>query len=108
MTPIKIITEYTLLKSLIKIPELISFLREKNISVCGICDEELFGVMEFYEACKNNNIKPIIGLSINIEGHNIYLYPKNYDGYQKLLKINTNKFSNENTFEISKIIIFLL
>lgn len=99
MTPIKIITEYSLLKSLIKIPELISFLRDKNISTCGICDEELFGVMEFYEACKNNDIKPIIGLSINIEGHNIYLYPKNYDGYQKLLRINTNKFSNENTFE---------
>ena len=99
MTPLKIITEYSLLKSLIKIPELISFLREKNISVCGICDDELFGVMEFYESCKNNDIKPIIGLSINIDGHNICLYPKNYGGYQKLLKINTNKFSNENTFE---------
>ena len=99
MTPIKIITEYSLLKSLITIPKLVSFLQSNKIDTCGICDNELFGVMEFYEACKNNNIKPIIGLEIAIDTHKISLYPKNYKGFQKLLKINTKKFTLENTFE---------
>ncbi len=99
MTPIKIKTEYSLLKSLITIPKLMNFLHAHNINACGICDDELFGVMEFYEACLKNNIKPIIGLEITIDGHRICIYPKNYQGYQKLLKINTLKFTNENTYQ---------
>ena len=99
MTPIKIITEYSLLKSLITIPKLVSFLQSNKIDTCGICDNELFGVMEFYETCKNNNIKPIIGLEIILDTHKISLYPKNYKGFQKLLKINTKKFTLENTYE---------
>ena len=99
MTPIKIKTEYSLLKSLITIPKLMSFLHAHNINTCGICDDELFGVMEFYEACHKNNIKPIIGLAITIEDHKIGIYPKNYRGYQKLLRINTLKFTNENTYQ---------
>ena len=55
--PLKVTTDYTLLKSLIKIPDLISFLREKNITACGICDENLYGVLDFYFSCKKNNIK---------------------------------------------------
>ena len=60
--PLKVTTDYSLLKSLIKIPELINFLLEKNIKVCGICDDNLYGVFDFYNACKNNRIKPIVGL----------------------------------------------
>ena len=47
MIPLKVITEYSLLKSLIKIPDLIKHLTSHNINVCGICDDELFGLMEF-------------------------------------------------------------
>ena len=93
MIELKINTEYSLLKSLIKIPDLISFLNTKNIKVCGICDDELFGVCEFYNLCLKNDIKPIIGLDVVVEDNHIYLYPKNYKGYQKLLKINTKKFN---------------
>ena len=99
MTPIKIVTEYSLLKSLIKIPTLMKFLNANNIKVCGICDDELFGIMDFYENCVSNNIKPIIGLEIEVDGIKVMLYPKNYKGYLKLLKINTAKYKNENTFE---------
>ncbi len=89
--PLKVTTDYSLLKSLIKIPELINFLLEKNIKVCGICDDNLYGVFDFYNACKNNRIKPIVGLSIKIKDLEIYLYAKNYLGYKNLLKIHTIK-----------------
>ena len=36
-----------------------------------------------------NNIKPIIGLDVIINDYHIYLYAKNYKGYQNLLKMNT-------------------
>lgn len=88
LIPLKITTEYSLLKSLIKLPDLISFLNENNIKECAICDENLNGFMDFYLKCKENNIKPIIGLDTVYESMHIYAYAKNYLGYQELLKID--------------------
>ena len=101
-TPLKITTDYTLLKSLIKVPDLITFLCENNIKVCGICDENLYGVLDFYYACKKNGIKPIIGLNIKIEKLNIYLYAMNFEGYKNLLKVHTFKEKNDLTIETLK------
>jgi len=88
-TSLKVTTDYTLLKSLIKIKDLIDFCVSKNILSCGICDTNLFGSIEFYKLAKKNNIKPIIGLEINYNNDKIYLYAKNYEGYKNLLIINT-------------------
>ncbi len=93
--PLKVTTDYSLLKSLIKVPDLINFLSEKKITVCGICDENLYGVLEFYYACKKNNIKPIVGLNITINDLDIYLYAMNFEGYKNLLKIHTLKEKND-------------
>ncbi len=87
--PIKITSDYSLLKSMIKINDLMDYCNNHDIKTCGICDENLFGVMCFYNNCKKNNIKPLIGLDIILDNNHIYLYAKNYDGYQNLLKINT-------------------
>ena len=89
--PLKITTDYTLLKSLIKVQDLIKFLNSNNINICGICDENLYGVLEFYFTCKKNNIKPIIGLHVKINNLDIYLYAMNNKGYKNLLKIHTLK-----------------
>lgn len=86
---IKVTTEYSLLESMIKIDELMSFCKENNISACGMCDNNLFGVIEFYEKCLKNNIKPLIGLEIKLTNLKLYLYAKNYSGYQNLIKLNT-------------------
>ena len=86
--PLKVTTDYSLLKSLIKVKDLIDFCVHKNIKSCGICDTNLFGSIEFYKLCKKNNIKPIIGIEIKLLENIIYLYAKNYDGYKNLLKIN--------------------
>ena len=93
--PLKVVTDYTLLKSLIKIPDLINFLLDRNITACGICDENLYGVLDFYFSCKKNNIKPIIGLNVKIDNLDVYLYAKDYEGYKGLLKIHTLKEKKE-------------
>lgn len=100
LIPLKITTEYSLLKSLIKLPDLISFLVQNNITSCAICDDNLNGFMEFYLKCKENSIKPIIGLDVVINNLHVYLYAKNYLGYQKLLQIDYMK----NNLEIKSII----
>lgn len=93
--PLKITTDFSLLKSLIKIDDLISYLTKNNIKICAICDDFLYGSMEFYNKCLKNGIKPIIGLDITIANNHLYLYAKNYQGYQNLLKLNTIKTERE-------------
>ena len=87
--PLGIKSDYTLLKSLIKIPDLMKYLTRKSVTAVGILDDNLFGSMCFYNACVLNNIKPIIGLDVLVANWHVYLYAKNYNGYQNLLKINT-------------------
>ena len=88
-TPLKVTTDYSILKSLIKIKDLINFCVHNNLNTCAICDSNLFGSIEFYKLAKKNKIKPIIGLEIIIDNNVIYLYAENYNGYQNMLKINT-------------------
>ena len=96
--PLKVTTDYSLLSSLIKIEDLVKYLQQNNINVCGICDVNLYGVMEFYNTLTKNNIKPLIGLEVNLSPK-IYLYAKNYLGYQNLLKINTLITNDELNFD---------
>lgn len=100
--PLGFKTDYSLLKSLIKIDDLISFLKVHNIDSCGILDNNLFGSIEFYLSCIKNNLKPIIGLEFKFENKSIYLYAKDYDGYRNLLKINSKIFNNVNLEDLTK------
>ena len=86
--PLKVTTDYTMMTSLISVSSLIKKCSDSSISVCGICDENLYGVMEFYRSCMEAQIKPIIGLEIELNHIPFYLYARNYDGYLGLLKIN--------------------
>ncbi len=88
-TPLYIQTENSLLKSMIRIPELITYAKEQGFTSLALTDDSMFGVMEFYEACLRENIKPIIGLEVPYYEKHILLYAKNYHGYQNLCKIAT-------------------
>ncbi len=93
--PLGIKSDHSLLKSMIKIDNLITFLKQNNLQACGICDDNMYGVIEFYHKCKLNGIKPLIGLCVMLENHPLYLYALNYLGYQNLLKLNTLKQQKE-------------
>ena len=102
-TPLYIKSNYSLLSSLITIDDLISFCIEHNITEIALCDDDLTYVMSFYKKCKANNIKPIIGLDLIVDGLSILLYAKNYIGYQSLIKLSTLKYSREITInDLSK------
>ena len=64
--PLNIKTHYELLSSLIKIDDLIAFALKTDTKALGITDNNMFGCMEFLNACKNNGIKPIIGIDLKI------------------------------------------
>ena len=87
--PLNIKTEYSLLSSLIKIKDLIKYAVSNNIKALTITDDNMYGVMEFYKSCHDHNIKPIIGLEVNIENKIIVLYAMNENGYKSLIKLST-------------------
>lgn len=89
MVPLYLKTEYSLLESMIRIPDLISYAKEHHIDTLAITDSNLYGAMEFYLACKKNDIKPIIGLEIKLNDLPFVVYAKSYCGYQSLLKLST-------------------
>jgi len=88
-------SEYTLTSSPIKISELVTKLKEYNFNSVAITDSNnMYGVFKFYNSCTENNIKPIIGLQIDLVGISgektkLVLYAKNNTGYKNLLKIST-------------------
>lgn len=95
--PLYIKTDNSLLSSLIKVKDLVSFAVENQISALTITDSNMYGVMEFYRECKNQGIKPIIGLELEIDHLKFLLYCKNYHGYQNLLKLETIRSEREIT-----------
>jgi len=90
-TALEVKTSYSILGSLNKIDKLTSKAKELNYSSLAITDtNSMFGVYEFYLACKNNGIKPIIGIEIENNNDKFILIAKNNMGYKNLIKISTN------------------
>lgn len=87
--PLNIKTGNYLLSSMIKIKELVKVAKENNLEALTITDNNMYGVLDFYKECKNNGIKPIVGLEVTIDCSKFVLYAMNYDGYKNLIKIAT-------------------
>ncbi len=86
-------TTYSFLSSLMEVDDLINLAKINNLEYMAICDDNMYGVMEFIRKCEENNIKPIIGLDLEDR----LLFAKNYLGYQNLLKLTTIKSERELT-----------
>lgn len=86
---ISIKTDYSLLSSMIKVPDLISYALKNNISSLGIVDDNLSSSIEFITECNKNNIKAIIGFHTKLNDLDVYLYAKDEVGLKSLFKLNT-------------------
>ena len=105
-------SNYTLLSSLIKIDDLITYASKNNISSIALTDTTMYGTMEFINKCKSKNIKPIIGLDIILDEYNIVLLAKDYDGYKSLIKLSTiqneTKVTEDNLKQYNKGLIAII
>ncbi len=94
-------TEFSLLDGLCNVQTLASYAAELGMSALAITDHgAMFGVVDFYKACKAAKIKPILGVeayvaqtSCKSRDHNegkpyhLILLAQNQTGYQNLLKL---------------------
>ena len=89
-TALQVKTSYSILNSLNDIKKLVLKAVDYGYDSLAITDiNNMFGVMEFYLECKKNNIKPIIGLDLEVDDIHLLLYAKNLSGYKNLIKLTT-------------------
>ena len=83
-------TVYTLLKSALKIEDYVKQGKKYNLQALAITDEEnVYGIIKFYQACLHFGIKPIIGITVFLNDIPLVLLAKTNDGYQNILQIAT-------------------
>lgn len=97
-------TEYSLLDGLARISPLVTKVKELGMDTIAITDHgALYGAIPFYFACRNNQIKPIIGVeaymatrsrfdkqpSIDADQYHLTILSKNIAGYKNLMKLTT-------------------
>src|SRR3989344_1609683 len=94
-------SHYSLLDGLPKIDELVGAAKKRGFTALALTDHaNMYGAIEFYEACEKAGIKPIIGFEAyvtntkldkkNVTDYKYYhlvLLAENYVGYRNLMKL---------------------
>src|SRR5579883_365200 len=96
-------SHYSLLDGASRVPELVAHVKELGMNACAITDHgNLFGAIEFYLACREAGINPIIGYEAYIApgkrgereakrrgeaGYHLTLLAKNAAGFKNLIKM---------------------
>lgn len=95
-------SEFSLLDGQSRIQALVERARQLEMPALGITDHGvMFGVLDFYRACRSAGIKPVIGMEgylarrgmkdrdprLDRSPHHMLLLAKNMTGYRNLLKI---------------------
>ena len=97
-------THHSLLDGLTKVPDLVARVKELGMSAVAMTDHgTLSGAIEFYKACHDQGIKPIIGIETYVAARTIHdrdpskdkaryhliLLAMNNTGYQNLMRLST-------------------
>jgi len=97
-------SHYSLLDGLAKIDELVNRAKEDGAEALALTDHGvMYGVIEFYQKCKQAGIKPVIGVEVYLasgslldkrgkadeKNYHLVLLAKNKQGYKNLIKLTT-------------------
>lgn len=98
-THLHVHTEYSLLDGASKIPQLVAYAKELGMDSLAITDHGvMYGAIDFYQECKKQGIKPIIGCEVylttgshlektNRGMYHLILLAETDEGYHNLMKI---------------------
>ncbi len=108
-THLHVHTEYSLLDGSSKIKEITARAKELGMDSMAITDHGvMYGVIDFYRACKDNGIKPILGCEVYVAPgsrfekeagdnsdryYHLVLLAENNKGYSNLMKIVSRGFT---------------
>lgn len=100
-------SHYSLLDGLTKIDELVLRAKEDGAPAVALTDHgSMYGIIEFYQKCKKEGIKPIVGVETYLApvslhqkltredaaNYHLLLLAKNFTGYKNLLKLVSTSY----------------
>ena len=104
-THLHVHSEYSLLDGLSRIPAMVSRAKELGMTALGLTDHgSMYGVVDFYAACKEAGIKPVIGCELYVANgkrtdrnsggkgqnyHHLTVLAQNNEGYRNLMKLSS-------------------
>ncbi|MCQ6278357.1 DNA polymerase III subunit alpha [Bacillus sp. EB600] len=94
---LQLYSAYSLLTSTISLSGLIEKAKSKGFDTLALTDRNvMYGTVEFYKLCKKNQIKPILGLTVDVQSENteavsypLVLLAEDDMGFKNLLKISS-------------------
>ncbi len=90
-------TEYSLLDGMSKIPELVKKVKDSGMTACAITDHGVaYGLVEFYNECKKQGIKPILGCEFYEAPKSRFDKKSRDDKYSHLILLVKNQKGYEN------------
>ncbi|MBC6439436.1 MAG: DNA polymerase III subunit alpha [Rhodospirillales bacterium] len=112
---LRVHSPYSLLEGAVKIPKLVDLCAENGMPAMAISDTgNMFGVLEFSDACAGKGIQPIIGTLLAIrydermsrdpeEAERVVLLAQNETGYANLLDLVSKSFIESEPGDIASI-----
>jgi DNA polymerase-3 subunit alpha len=100
-TPLNVHTHLSFLQALSKPKQLAAQLANYDIKSAVISDFDLLsGCVEFFEECKKNDIKPLLGLKMYVRGRGyVTLISQNKAGWKELMTLSSVSFNREHFTE---------
>lgn len=94
---LQVYSAYSLLTSTASVPELVQAAQKKSFQALALTDRNvMYGAIEFYKLCKQHHLKPIMGLTVDVESeltetasYPLVLLAENNQGFKNLLKISS-------------------
>jgi len=101
-------TQYSILDGAASVQGLVNKAKQTGMEAIAITDHgNMYGVLDFYNTCTKNGIKPILGCEVYItersrfsqsgkedrSGHHLILLAKNHQGYKNLSKLVSMGFT---------------
>ncbi|WP_390216329.1 DNA polymerase III subunit alpha [Halobacillus campisalis] len=107
-THLQVHSGYSLMKSTIQIPSLVKKAKSLGFTSLALTDEGVMsGAVSFYQACREEGIKPIIGMRLSVTYKNeefpLTLLAKNKQGYQALLQLSSQLQLQSEPLEMNNI-----
>ncbi len=100
-------SHYSLLNALPKIKDLVKAAKASDMPALALTDAgNMYGIIEFYQTCKKNDLKPILGVDFYVAARTrndkqggidnrrtrLVLLAKNNNGYKNLIKLVTDSY----------------
>lgn len=98
-------SSYSLLQSVLSIPDYVQRAKKLGYKQIGLTDlDNLFGSIEFYQACLKEQLHPLLGGFFSYESpetkneYEIYLFAKNNQGFQELIQLSNQRNLFQSSF----------